>query len=71
MREVLRSNDAVLLSFAQHVLDSAGIGNLLLDAHMSVLEGSIGAIPRRLTVADEDYLSAIRTLGNASLTNSA
>ena len=55
MREFLRSNDAVLISFAQSVLREAGIGSLVADQHMSVVEGSIGAFPRRLLVGDEDW----------------
>jgi len=54
MVEILRSNDPVELSWAQAVLRAAGIETLVLDEHTSVLEGSIGAIPRRLVVADED-----------------
>lgn len=67
MREILRSNDAVLLSFAQSVLRQAGIDSFLADQYMSVLEGSIGAFPRRLLVDEEDWAAARRTLGQASL----
>jgi tRNA1(Val) A37 N6-methylase TrmN6 len=67
MREILRSNDAVLLSFAQSVLGQAGIASFLADQYMSVLEGSIGAFPRRLLVADEDWTAAHRELGQAEL----
>ena len=45
MRELLRSNDAVLISFAQSVLRQAGIDSFVADQHMSVVEGSIGAFP--------------------------
>jgi hypothetical protein len=45
MKELLRSNDLVYLSFVSHVLDEAGIDFLVLDGHMSAVEGSIGAIP--------------------------
>ena len=41
-QELLRSNDLVYLSFVRHVLDEEGIDHLLLDEHMSALEGSIG-----------------------------
>lgn len=67
MREILRSNDAVLLSFAQSVLGQAGIASFLADQYMSVLEGSIGAFPRRLLVGDEDWAAAHRALGQADL----
>jgi hypothetical protein len=65
MVEVLRSNDPVELSWAQAVLRAAGIEVLLLDEHTSVLEGSIGAIPRRLVVADEDGEPARQRLQRA------
>lgn len=69
MKELLRSNDLVYLSFVSHVLEEAGIDFLLLDDHMSAMEGSIGAIPRRLTVPESSFDQARRLLGNASLTN--
>ena len=65
---MLRSNDLGYLSFVMHVLDEAEIEYLLLDNHMSAVEGSIGAIPRRLMVAEEESENARRALGNASLT---
>ncbi|OYQ32912.1 hypothetical protein CHU95_16720 [Niveispirillum lacus] len=67
MQPVIRSNDPVELSFAQSVLFDAGIHCVLLDQHMSVLEGSIGAIPRRLCVADDDLDAARSLLRNAGL----
>lgn len=68
MEELLRSNDPVYLSFVQHVLGEAGIGHFLFDEHMSVLEGSIGILPRRILVAAEDVEEARRVIGNATLT---
>ncbi|WP_131833456.1 DUF2007 domain-containing protein [Ancylobacter aquaticus] len=53
MHELLRTNDVVLLSAITALLDSAGIGHLVLDQHMSVMEGSIGLLPRRLLVEGE------------------
>lgn len=61
MRELLLSNDAVTISFAQAVLREAGIDSFVADQHMSVVEGSIGAFPRRLLV-DADALSRARDL---------
>jgi hypothetical protein len=55
MRELVRTNDAVLLSFLQALLRDAGIEPVVFDTHTSIMEGSIGAIPRRLMVIDEDY----------------
>ena len=68
MREILKTNDLVLLSFALHLLEEAGIECEVFDAHMSAVEGSIGAIPRRLMVTTEDFAAALRALGNASIT---
>jgi hypothetical protein len=55
MQELLRTNDPVRLSWAQAVLADAGIDSLVLDQHTSLVEGSIGAIPRRLMVAAPDH----------------
>jgi hypothetical protein len=53
MRELLRSNDLVHLSWAQAALAAAGIESVLLDAYISSVEGNIGAFPRRLMVHDD------------------
>ncbi len=68
MKELLRSNDLVTLSYAMHLLDEADIGYLLLDSFTSAMEGSIGAIPRRLMVDETSLEDAKRVLGNGSLT---
>lgn len=65
MRVVATSNDPVRLSFLTALLADAGIKAILLDQHMSAVEGSIGAIQRRLMVADEDYSRARRVLADA------
>ena len=65
MEELLRSNDPVYLSFVCHVLEEHGIAFLRLDEHMSALEGSIGAIPRRILVPSDDLLRAELALGKA------
>jgi len=67
MREVLRSSDPVVISFAQNVLEQAGIANFVADQHMSVAEGSIGAFPRRLLVGSPDWAAARRVLSDAGL----
>ncbi len=67
MQEVLRSNDPVLLSFAEVVLRQMGITCLIADQHMSVIEGSIGAFPRRLLVDADDIGPAQRALTEAGL----
>ena len=67
MREVLRSNDWVMIGFAQTVLQEAGIHSFLADQHISAMEGSIGAFPRRLLVAGQDWQAAHRALSSAGL----
>lgn len=65
MKELLRTNDPVRLSWVQAALAAEGIETLVLDTHMSVVEGSIGALPRRLMVADDDHPRARRLLVEA------
>ncbi len=62
MVELLRTNDIVRLSFLGALLADAGIETVVLDTHTSVLEGSIGAIPRRLMVIGDDIVAARRVL---------
>jgi hypothetical protein len=61
MRELLRSNDLVHLSWAQAALAGAGIASVVLDSHVSGVEGNIGAFPRRLMV-DDDALERARAV---------
>ena len=49
-RELIRANDAVLVSAVEALLSAAKIPHLVLDQNMSVLEGSIGVLPRRILV---------------------
>jgi len=65
VKELLRSNDPVLLSWVEALLAGARIETVLLDTHMSILDGSISAIPRRLMVGDDDYITARRLLRDA------
>ncbi|MDZ7713816.1 MAG: DUF2007 domain-containing protein [Rhodovibrio sp.] len=65
MRELLRTNDPVKLSWIQALLADAEIETLVLDTHTSIVEGSIGAIPRRLCVLAEDLERARRVLDDA------
>jgi hypothetical protein len=65
MHTVAVSNDPVRLSFLMALLRDAGIDCVVLDGHVSVVEGSIGAIPRRLAVAAEDEYRARRVLREA------
>ena len=52
MKEVLRTNDPTVIAFATALLEGEGIGCFSFDVHMSVLEGSIGILPRRLILPD-------------------
>lgn len=65
MRNIVTSNDLVRLSFLAALLNDAGIESFVLDTHTSIMEGSVGAIPRRLMVVDEDYDRACRILQDA------
>ena len=61
MRELVRTNDAVLISAIEALLKGAHIDHLVVDQNMSVLEGSLGIFPRRILVG-EDQLDAARQL---------
>jgi hypothetical protein len=65
MRVLVTSNNVVRLSFLTALLADAGIEAVLLDSHTSILEGSAGAIPRRLVVSTDDYARACRILRDA------
>ena len=65
MRELLRSNDLVHLSWAQAILAAENIRCVLLDDYVSGVEGSIGAIPRRLMVEEHQLDQARRLLRQA------
>lgn len=65
MRDVLRTNDAVLLNFAEALLADAGIAAVVFDTHMSIMDGSLGVLPRRLMVPEEDYTRAKTVLAGA------
>lgn len=67
MRELIRTNDAVLLSFSQSLMKDAGIQCLIADQGMSILEGSLGLLPRRFLVEEERGDEARRILTDAGL----
>ena len=67
MEELLRTNDAVLLSFAEALLKEAGIPAHVFDQNMSVLEGSIGVLARRLLVPEAEAVRARRILDDAGV----
>src|ERR1041385_4231394 len=55
MRPVLKTNNPVLLSFAQNLLSDADIESVVFDENASVMDGSLGILPRRLMVPDDDF----------------
>lgn len=65
MKELFRTNDAVRLSWASALLASVGIEAIVLDTYTSIIEGSIGAIPRRLMVDAADHAEALRVIAAA------
>jgi hypothetical protein len=67
MREIVRTNDAVLITAIEALLKGAGIRHMVLDQNMSVLDGSIGMLPRRIVVDDDDAARARRLLTDAGL----
>ena len=62
MKELMRSTDPTVIAFATALLSGEDIEVFVMDVHMSVLEGSIGILPRRMMVRSEDYVAAERTL---------
>jgi hypothetical protein len=67
MEELIRTNDLVLISYVEALFREAGIGHLVLDTHMSVLEGSLGIIPRRILVSSDEIAQARRVIRDAGL----
>jgi hypothetical protein len=67
VKEILRTNDAVLVSAVEALLKGAGIHHVVLDRNMSVLEGSLGILPSRIVVDDDDSRPARRLLEEAGL----
>jgi len=67
MIELIRTNDAVLISFVESLLRDAGISVLVADQNMSVVEGSVGILARRILVGEDDVEEARRLLGDAGI----
>jgi hypothetical protein len=62
MKELLRTNDPTVIAFASALLEGEDIACFQMDVHMSVLEGSIGILPRRLMVRTQDHFRAAAVL---------
>jgi hypothetical protein len=58
MKELLRTNDLTIIAFTTALLRGEDIECFVLDVHMSIFEGSAGAIPRRIMVADRHHFRA-------------
>jgi hypothetical protein len=67
MLEIMRSTDPTEIAFASALLSGEGIEVFELDVHMSVLEGSIGILPRRLLVKRVDAIHARTVLRDNDL----
>ena len=67
MKELLRTNDPTVIAFAKALLEGEDIDCFEMDVHMSVLEGSIGVLPRRLMVRDADHFMAAQVLKDNDL----
>lgn len=58
MEELLKTNDPTVISFATALLRAEDIEVFVFDVHMSILDGSLGILPRRMMVAREDAFMA-------------
>jgi Putative prokaryotic signal transducing protein len=67
VKELVRTNDLVRMSFLQALLTDAGIEHVVLDTHMSITEGNANFIAPRLMVDSADYSRAKRLLADAGL----
>lgn len=69
MEELLRTNNPVTLSFVESLMRDAGIGVLVADENMSIMDGSLGILPRRILVDSERIEQARRIVRDAGLEN--
>ena len=69
LRELVRTNDIVLVSAVGALLDGAHIHHLVLDQNMSIIEGSLGVLPRRILVHEDDNRAARQVLADAGLSH--
>jgi hypothetical protein len=58
MKLLLQTTDPTVIAFAQALLEGEDIDSFVLDVHMSVFEGSLGILPRRLMVLERDWVEA-------------
>ena len=67
MIELVRTNDIVLISFIEALLRDADIGFFVADQNMSIAEGSIGVLQRRVMVDQDDLAEAQALLADAGV----
>ncbi len=67
MRELMRTNDTVVVGLARSLLEAEGLLVMVVDDNMSVLEGSIGMFPRRVMVVSGELEQARTVLSEAGL----
>ncbi len=67
MHELMKTNDPVLISYVESLLREAEIDFVVLDQNMSIMEGSIGVLPRRVMVSEDDFTRAQGVLQEAGL----
>jgi len=67
MIELLRTNDVVTISYVESLFRDAGIEFLIADQNMSIMEGSIGVLPRRVLVAEDSVEQAKQILRDAGI----
>jgi len=67
MEELIRTNDIVMISFVEALLKDAGIEHLVVDQNMSVMEGSLGVLPRRVLVLADEIADARQLLTDAGV----
>jgi len=67
MKELIRTNDAVLISFVSSLLAESDVDYMVADTNMSVMEGSLGILPRRILVADDQMDKAQQILEEAGV----
>jgi hypothetical protein len=67
MRDLVTTNDPVLLSYLRVLLEGAGIESVVFDGNMSAVQGTLGAVAQRLAVPTENWEAARRLLVEADL----
>lgn len=67
MRDLVTTNDPVLLNYVEVLLNDAGIDVAIFDGNMSAVQGTLGAVQKRLAVPEERWMDARRLLDEAGL----